>query len=413
MVGVGIPGHGRPSSGGISGSGKISVEDTTMTRRSPLPFCTILGLTVAITALAEPASAIERTATRSNVAIGTYSGPQMLNVRFDGKVLSSGLVTRLAQRPVVAWGGISNEDGTDLVPGELWFIVARDDAFVYYHLTEEPNPHTGPTAYGGYTVKAKGIQTARAFNFGAGEAAPVIGNDTDGFLVTTTELLVNSKFTEQPLRVRAIGTGEAVFSDRLVHLIDDVRSYNLPLTASAGRWAGWQALAPDGSVLEEGSGGQIASSSTSDCVAAAQAARSFGASHARDTAQLAMLLGGSVVGGELSYVPVGPVVVGLALGLTFNLQNTVAEFADSITAPIYASLAEAACGLTAGTSNPDLSLIEPEIPSVEDIEFVKPAKLVCLRYGDEDSSSMTVTADGIEVVADTNRVCKEWVFVVE
>jgi hypothetical protein len=126
-----------------------------------------------------------------------------------------------------------------------------------------------------------------------------------------------------------------------------------------------------------------------------------------------MLLGGSVVGGELSYVPVGPVVVGLALGLTFNLQNAVAEFADSTTAPIYASLAEAACGLTAGTSNPDLSLIEPELPSVEDIEFVEP-KLKCLRYGDEAAgSSMEVTDDGIEVVGDTKRVCKEWVFVVE
>jgi hypothetical protein len=336
----------------------------------------------------------------------------MLDVRFDGKVLSSGLVTRLAQRPVVAWGGISNEDGTDLVPGELWFIVARDDAFVYYHLTEEPNPHTGPTAYGGYTVKAKGIQTAHAFNFGAGEDVPVIGNDTDGFLVTTTELLVNSKFTEQPLRVRNIGTGAEAFSDRLVHVIDDVRSYNLPLVASAGRWAGWQALAPDGSVLEEGSGGQIASSSTSDCVATAQSARSFVASHARDISPLLVLIGASG-GGSSAYIsPLGPVAVGLAGGLTVHLQNAVAEFADSITAPIYASLAEAACGLTAGTSNPDLSLIEPEIPSVEDIEFVKPAKLVCLRYGDEDSSSMTVTADGIEVVADTNRVCKEWVFVV-
>jgi hypothetical protein len=199
-----------------------------------------------------------------------------------------------------------------------------------------------------------------------------------------------------------------------MHIIDDVRSYNLPLAASAGRWAGWKALAPDGSVLEEGSGGQIASSSTSDCVAAAQSARLFVTSHARDTTQLAIALGGTSIGGEFSYAPAGPVAVGLAMRLTFDLQNAVAEFADSTTAPIYASLAEAACEFLAGPSNADLSRIEPEIPSVEDINFVVPT-LKCLSEGTElIGSTGQVTEDGdYEVTGHTEKVCEEWVYVVE
>ena len=109
----------------------------------------------------------------------------------------------------------------------------------------------------------------------------------------------------------------------------------------------------------------------------------------------------------------GAGAIGLGLRAQFAAQNAAAKVADDVTAPLYASLAAAACELIAGTSNPDLSLIEPELPSVEDIEFVQ-TKLKCLSYGDEAAgSSAQVTDDGIEVVGHTSKVCKEWVFVVE
>lgn len=382
--------------------------------------CTFLGTTLALTALAEPAHAGTRMVSPDRTDVGLVR-PRVLDVRFDGIPLSEGFVLRLAKRPVVAWGGIRDDDGTALVEGELWFIVARDDAFVYYHLTEDPNPNTGPTAYGGYTVKAKGIQEVRAYNLGAGEEVPVIGNDRDGFVTTTTELRVNSKFTLAP-RAIDLSTGKVVSSDHLVHVLDEVRVYNIPYAASAGRWMGWQALAPDGSVLDEFSTGQIASSSSSDCVAAAQSARTFVASTTVTAAQALQLALGTAAGGAMASGatgrpgPIGmagTVAIGLGLRAQFALQNAAAKVADDVTAPVYASLAEAACELIAGTSNPDLSLIEPDLPSVEDIEFVEP-KLKCLSYGDEAAgSSMEVTDDGIEVHGHTNRVCKEWVFVVE
>src|SRR5690606_5925023 len=237
-------------------------------------------------------------------------------------------------------------------------------------------------------------QEVRAYNLGAGEEVPVIGNDRDGFVTTTTELRVNSKFTLAP-RAIDLSTGEVVSSDHLVHVLDEVRVYNIPYAASAGRWLGWQALAPDGSVLDEFSTGQIASSSSSDCVAAAQSARTFVASTTVTAAQALQLALGTAAGGAMASGatgrpgPIGmagTVAIGLGLRAQFALQNAAAKVADDVTAPVYASLAEAACELIAGTSSPDLSLIEPDLPSVEDIEFVEP-KLKCLSYGDEAAGS--------------------------
>lgn len=382
-----------------------------------------LSCAIALSVLAGPVPAA--TATNPGLREAAPGHGSVLAVRFDNDLLSEDFVLRLAKRPVVAWGGIRNEDGTAFVHGEFWFIVATEEAFVYYHLTEERNPNTGPTAYGGYTVKAKGIQTVSAFNFGAGEDVPVIGNDHDGFLMSTTELRVNSKFT-RVLRTMDIAKGEEIFSDRLVHILDEVRSYNFPLEASAGLWMGWQALAADGSVFDDLATGAIASSSSSDCVAAAESARDFIASTTQEVSEDSQTAVQALVSGHLTtnavlFVPGGPVglvapsvLLGMELNLRLALQNAVAKVMDDVTAPIYTSLAEAACDLVAGTTDADLSLINPDLPSVEDIEFAE-VKTVCLKYEDEAVGSSAKPTDdgGIEVTGLSERVCTEWRFVAE
>lgn len=158
------------------------------------------------------------------------------SVLFDGQLLSRGFVTNLAADPVMSWGAIFNETGTDTVDGELWFIVSKDDQFIYYHLTDEPSSGTGSAAYGGYTVKMKTVMTLQVYNFGSGGTVPIIGNTTDAFVVTTAELYVNSSFINYPRpRYRDPITGAIVSSDILIHLFNQVESYNLPLAASTGR----------------------------------------------------------------------------------------------------------------------------------------------------------------------------------
>ena len=378
-----------------------------MQARSPRP--TDLFLSAALVALlAAPMPAAGRAKTLEGPDKVEVQ-PEILNVRFDGRLLSQGFVLLLAQKPVIDWGGISNEAGTGLVEGELWFTVARDDGFVYYHLTDEPNAQKGPTAYGGYTVKIKAKQTASGYNLGAGEAVPVIGNDKDGFLLTATEVQLNSSFVPGP-GVISMETGEETF--RLIHLFDEIRTYNIPYAASAGRSAGWQLLAPDGAVLNELTMGDFASSSTSDCVAAAESAKTFLSSTQLDVVQGFTLGAGMVAKGVMTaYGPKGRHAVDRVLPDVLAGQNANVAFLAGVTGPLYTSLAERACEIIAGTSAADLSLTEPELEAAaEAIEFVPP-QLKCLQLGSGGSTSQVNDDGSIEVTGLT--VCKVWEFVVE
>ena len=128
-------------------------------------------------------------------SVSEISESLISNVWFGGELLSWRRVKAIAKDPVITWGTVRDANGNQ-VQGEVWLIVSKADTFIYFHLTETPNPERGPTAYGGYTVKIKETMTSQFYSFGSGSAVPVIGNDTDAFLVTTTEVLVNSAFTE-------------------------------------------------------------------------------------------------------------------------------------------------------------------------------------------------------------------------
>lgn len=147
---------------------------------------------------------------------GLYS-----NVVFDGQNLSDRVVRGIAEDPLVAWGVVRDANGNE-TQGEVWLIVAKTNKFIYFHLTEEPNSEEDSTAYGGYTIKIKTIMTHQFYTFGYGSAVPVIGNDTDAFLVTTTKMMVNSAFTDGEVQQFNISTGAEI--DYLVHLYDVVQS---------------------------------------------------------------------------------------------------------------------------------------------------------------------------------------------
>jgi hypothetical protein len=237
----------------------------------------------------------------------------------------------------------------------------------------------------------------------------VIGNDKDGFLLTATEVQLNSSFVPGP-GVISMETGEETF--RLIHLFDEIRTYNIPYAASAGRSAGWQLLAPDGAVLNELTMGDFASSSTSDCVAAAESAKTFLSSTQLDVVQGFTLGAGMVAKGVMTaYGPKGRHAVDRVLPDVLAGQNANVAFLAGVTGPLYTSLAERACEIIAGTSAADLSLTEPELEAAaEAIEFVPP-QLKCLQLGSGGSTSQVNDDGSIEVTGLT--VCKVWEFVVE
>ncbi|MGE0820867.1 MAG: hypothetical protein AB7G75_00375 [Candidatus Binatia bacterium] len=190
-------------------------------------------------------------ATLDNNTSSTFSGEEIghavINVVFDGWNLSWQHVMNIAKDPVLSWGAVQDERG-DWIQGEVWMIVVKGGKFIYFHLTDTPNSAKDTTSYNGYTVKIKAPMTINFYGFGYGGAVPLIGNDTDAFVVTTTEMLVNSAFTEGETQRLDARTGAEI--DYLVHLYDTVQSYGLSSSGSRGSVA-IQYFAPDGPELVE------------------------------------------------------------------------------------------------------------------------------------------------------------------
>jgi hypothetical protein len=349
-----------------------------------------------------------------------YAEYVCIDLMFAGHCLSLGRVMDIAEDPVVSWGAVHDDQG-NAIQGEAWVIVARNDTFIYFHLTDTPNPATDTTAYGGYTVKVKAIMTNQFYNFGYGGAVPVIGNDTDAFLVTTTKMMVNSAFIDGEVQQANINTGTA--RDYLVHLYDVVQSYSQPPVLIEDRWIAMQFVAPDGteltdpvwnhSVVTESSG----SSSSVDCKAFGDGAGDF-----VNTLQSVPLAVNSYAN-TLEAIIIGGVVVGSTGGLTSvgvtagtkaledaggSLINAVGNLGKTVTHALYSGLAEGACNAATNAldSLPPLNI---ELPSMEDFldGLTSIWVFVCTAFGE------VVTYSGGEVTVTSVCVAGHWAEVEE
>lgn len=337
---------------------------------------------------------------------------EMLSAEFDGRNLSLRVVRDIAEDPLITFGTVRDANGKE-IQGEVWLLVAKNDKFIYFHLTDQPNSAKDSTAYGGYTTKVKAITTTQFYYYGFGGAVPIIGNETDGFLVTTTKMMVNSAFTEGERQQRSFSTGDII--DYLVYVYDVVQSYSLPPASSAPRWAMIQHLAPDGTELVEPFALQTApssgASSSNDCEAVGDDAADY----------LSKFISGVQVAATFATIEAGllrTTVQGMSTGLigtrtgtalTFaalSAENAIFETAEYVGTAAISALAEGLCN---GVSTPEvLPPIELDLYGVEDIEFAK-VVYVCDRTETVGvgSSARDDGAGGIEVTGHSQEECAE------
>jgi hypothetical protein len=336
-------------------------------------------------------------------------GGRYSNVVFDGQNLSERVVREIAEDPLVAWGAVQDEYGSE-TQGEVWLIVAKTDKFIYFHLTEEPNFEEDSTAYGGYTVKIKAIMTHQFYTFGYGSAVPVIGNDTDAFLVTTTKMMVNSALTDGEVQQFNISTAAEI--DYLVHLYDVVQAYSQPLALSAGRRMSIQFFAPDGTELTDPISPYVVASSDSsssvDCEAFGNSVgtlvSAFPAFAGLANAGLTALTESALekiltaeTGGLAGAIGVGTGLKLLA-GAQAGAQAAIGTGLALVTNALYSALAEGACNAAVSVLD-SIPPLDIDLPSVEDIVdgLTSTWVFVCTQFGDvveysESGGEVTVTS---------------------
>jgi hypothetical protein len=385
----------------------------------------VMGLSLILTApLYAQHDSLRRSQVReaaSSAASAADLGHRSSNVVFDGKNLSWRVVKDISKDPLVAWGAVRDADGK-VTQGEVWMLVAKNDKFIYLHLTDTPNRRNSSIAYRGYTVKIKATMSPQFYSFGFGGAVPIIGNDTDAFVVTTTKVMVNSAFTEGEPQQRNASTGAVI--DYLVHLYDVVQSFSQPRASSAGRRTAMQFFAPDGTELSEPfsqhSVASSGSSSSSDCKAvgndAANDVRSLMSSAqtawwwGRLPANVLLASGAGSTGGVLGG-PAGAVAlsgaVSVALIARDEVLNAIGALVTHVAAAAYSALAEGVC--EAGSTSDVLPPIELGLHSVDDVTFAE-AKPVCDRWETVvvGSTARDDGAGGVEVTGQTERQCVEW-----
>src|SRR5262249_10135195 len=248
----------------------ITVQPKRITVQRPLGVPRLLGaaalslvLVPAHGALGAVGKAAANAGQTKNVA-SAASSMLPTRVSFDGTLVTASNVDSFAKDPVLAFGPGVDADG-HTIPGEMWVIVAKDAKAIFYELTEQHASGTG--SYAGCTVKVKTVTTHGILNYGAGEDVPVIGNDEDGFVVATTELLVSSKFVSSsgPKCMTTSGQPCAPTVSMLT-AGTVVQVANIPASMSAGGQGALQVFDAAGNLVEESSGMAIASSSSSgDC----------------------------------------------------------------------------------------------------------------------------------------------------
>jgi hypothetical protein len=165
---------------------------------------------------------------------------------FADKLVSSRTIGSLMNDPVVAFGAVLDDTGHN-VDGEIWVTVSRGDRAIFYHLSEAPASGSG--SYSGFTVVSKGIHTQRMVNYGSGEDVPVIGNETDAFVISTTELYVSSRFLTPGVTVQTLSGAPA--PAQMVRVGSVEYAANIPAAATASRKVGARWLGADGAVIHE------------------------------------------------------------------------------------------------------------------------------------------------------------------
>jgi hypothetical protein len=339
-------------------------------------------------------------------------GHRETNIDFGGQNLSWRHVMNIAKDPVISWGAVQDEYGR-WVDGEVWLIVARNKKFIYFHLTDTPNTAQNTTAYGGYTVKIKASMSIEFYGIGSGGLVPLIGNDTDTFLVTTTEMLVNSTFVDGEMQRFDVRTGAEI--PYLVHLYDVVESYGMSTFGSRGSFA-IQYFAPDGTELIEPFyqtfSAQASSSYHSGCAEAGEdATNSFLDNVDRweatqDAVSIALsATAGIRIGAAGIY---GEFIVQFANFSWGALGVAGRLLARNIVAPLTGALAE---GLCESLQNPDvLPPIEVGFNSPDLDSLTSDVVLVCDAITSEYvGSSGTIDEKGnVTVTGHRENVCTEW-----
>ena len=368
--------------------------------------------TGAITDTSAASSAYENTSVDSGEITRTLSG-----FLFAGQPVSWLRIMNIARDPVIDWGTVQDDRGR-VVQGELWLIVVRNDKFIYYHLTDTPNPAHDSTSYNGYTVKIKAAMTLQFYNFGFGSVVPIIGNDTDTFLVTTTELFIHSAFVEgETARLDARTGAEIAY---LVHLYDEVKSYGFSSSGSRSSIA-IQYFSPDGTELAEPfsqSWHESASSSSSSTTTCADVGDDV-ADVLHGIADAGQSVDQTVSRAYLVGLWMSPVIsrkgplfslYALTVGVSSLGAQAMQALVHHVGAPVAGALAEGACEAVGG--NDFAVLLPTELFDVVDIVFGSGAQLVCDRYEDEPTGSSSRETDdgGVEVTGLSERVCAEWHF---
>jgi hypothetical protein len=282
------------------------------------------------------------------------------NLTFDGVLITASSVDSFANDPVIAFGPALDADG-HTVAGEMWLIVAKDQKTVLYHLSEEPA--SGKGSYAGYTLKLKAVTTTDVVNYGAGEDVPVIGNDEDAFVVSTTELYAHSDLVGATAMLCSMPSGTCEPSISMVLQGTVVQVAGIPSSQSGAREAALQVFDASGSLLEELSAMAIASSSSGTC-------RSFADGLVEDiqSFQDSMLgfgqsgmwalsaLGGAVAGGLAgASAGAGGAAGGAAAGavaggeysdnIVVPATNALHNGAQAVQGALYGGLAKGACKL--------------------------------------------------------------------
>lgn len=335
-----------------------------------------------------------------------------ISTDFAGHNLSWRYVMDIARDPVISWGAVQDEYGR-WVDGEVWLIVAKNDKFIYFHLTDTPNSAKSTTAYGGYTVKIKAPMSVQFHGIGSGGVVPLIGNDTDTFIVTTTEMMVNSRFIDGEVQRFDARTGAEI--PYLVHLYDVVESYGMSTFGSRGSFA-IQYFAPDGTALSEpfhqsflqnasssyhpgcAEAGEDAANFYQNMVDRWEAAQDAASLYLAATAGIRVILTG--VYGEFALQFVNASYGAMGVGARLLARN--------ILAPLTGAVAE---GLCESLQNPHvLPPIEVGFHSPDLDSLITDVVLVCDAIGSEYvGSSGTVDDNGDVTVEGHNEdVCTEW-----
>ena len=346
------------------------------------------------------------------------------NVMFDGRLLTDRYVREIADGLLISWGVLMDEAGTDAVQGEVWFVVADDYQFTYYHLSDAVTTQSGPTVFNGYKIKVRADMHTQLYNFGEGADAPVIGNHTDAFIVSATDLHINSAFNGPPIMLMDIEGGDSSSTESLVHSFDMTQVYGIPMAMSATREFGLRIVDANGEPLTEDVSAHLSRNSESgvDCQAVGESVADVpdffqSQTHALinflstlETGIVTSIITGSA-STELEKVGfgVGSATVG---ALQQGVNDAVGTLGRSVTRYIYSSVAEAACEAALEMRD---QLIPPnvEIPTADNLDFVAPAVAVCDDTGVEvhlNGSEMEIDGDSVSVTGntETETVCTSW-----